>query len=145
MTSQECDLNELEKNILCAFNIDVRKTVIEPQEITLECNGVKYGCKHGIFLKEVKRLTPDKESGVNPCFGEYSLITDKEKQVSIRCVSEQCHFMVLNRKSFTDVLAEMAHKRLSHIIKFVETIPCFSNQTRTNMEYFCKHMEKVYF
>ena len=145
LTSSECDLNELEKNILCAFNIDIRKTAIESQDITLEHNGIKYGCKHGIFLQEVKRLKPDKHSGTNPCFGEYSLTTNKEKQVSIKCVSDQCHFMVLNRKSFSDVLAGMAQKRLSHIIKFVETIPCFSNQTRTNMEYFCKHMQKVYF
>lgn len=68
----------------------------------------KYTCKHGIFLKEIQRLTPNKEDAVNPCFGEYSLISNREKQVSIKCESDTCHFMVLDRKSFTEVLAEMA-------------------------------------
>ena len=108
LASQECDLNELEKNILCAFNIDVRRTAVEPQDITIEFNMVKYTCKNGIFLKEISRIKPDKEVGVNPCFGEYSLISSREKQVSIRCEADQCHFIVLDRKAFAEVLADMA-------------------------------------
>lgn len=64
-----CDLNDLEKNFLSAFNIDVRKSAIESTDIVLNFKGSKYYCNNGIFLKEVKRLKVDNMQGQLPCFG----------------------------------------------------------------------------
>lgn len=44
-----CDLNDLEKNFLSAFNIDVRRSAIESTDIEIYHQGKEYFCANGIF------------------------------------------------------------------------------------------------
>ena len=75
----KCDLNDLQKSILQAFNIDVRKSEFDRKEINLVHGGKTYDCQNGIFMREIMKLTPNKEKNVNPCFGEFSLIMNRPK------------------------------------------------------------------
>lgn len=79
LSSMRCDLNDLQKSIIQAFNIDVRKNEYDSREIHLQHNGISYVCQNGIFMRESQRMQVDKENGVNPCFGEFSLIINRPK------------------------------------------------------------------
>lgn len=136
--SSKCDLNDLQKSILQAFNIDIRKTFYDSKDITIIHKGITFVCQNGIFMKEVKTIQPEK--GINPCFGEFSLIVNKPKQVSLRCESDLVHFMTLDRFSFAESLKDMAKKKVDKLVRFLETVPCFSEQPRGNLEYFSKQM-----
>ena len=39
----------------------------------------------------------------------------------------------------------MAKKKVDKLVRFLETIPCFTEQPRNNLEYFSKQMQKIYF
>ena len=78
-----------------------------------------------IFMREIAKLTPNKETNVNPCFGEFSLLINRPKQVSIRCESREVHFMTLDRYAFAESLKDMQKKRTDKHVRFLETIPCF--------------------
>ena len=49
--SLKCDLNDLQKSILQAFNIDIRKSEFDSKDIKITHNGVSYVCHNGIFMK----------------------------------------------------------------------------------------------
>ena len=107
LNSMKCDLNDLQKSIIQAFNIDVRKSEYDNKEVTITHGGKSYSCQNGVFMQEIMRLAPNKEKNVNPCFGEFSLIMNKPKQVSIRCVSPFVNFMTLDRYAFAESLKDM--------------------------------------
>ena len=145
LNSMKCDLNDLQKSIIQAFNIDVRKSEYDNREVTIQHGGKSYSCQNGVFMKEIMRLAPNKEKNVNPCFGEFSLIMNRPKQVSIRCVSPFVNFMTLDRYAFAESIKDMQKKKVDKDVGFLETIPCLQDQPRHNLEYFSKQMKKVYF
>ena len=61
-------------------------------------------CHNGIFLKEVKRLKAENVEGELPCFGQYSLISGRPKQITIKVVSPDCHFMSLHKLGLGDAI-----------------------------------------
>ena len=65
--SKDCDLNEMEENILSAFNIDVRRSAVESTAITIYHNKKDYICVNGIFQIEVDYLVATEEKPI--CFG----------------------------------------------------------------------------
>lgn len=78
LNSGECDLNDLEKNLLSAFNIDIRTTAIDSKQISVQHLGVDYTCNNGIFMIQVGRMRAQKGEPL-PCFGEYSLVSNRPK------------------------------------------------------------------
>lgn len=77
--SPTCDLNDLEKNLLSAFNIDVRKSPLERTNIIINHHKQDYQLYNGVFYNEVKKMTGNKMMGALPCFGMYSLVSNRPK------------------------------------------------------------------
>ena len=125
--------------------MDVRRQPIEDKNIVLHLDGNRFVCQNGVFMQEVASYAAAGENGVNPCFGEWSMISREPVQVSIRCESNECHFLVLDKLAIVEAQLQIRKKRASRITDFLESIPVFNGQTRTNLDYFSKNMQKMYF
>ena len=96
-------------------------------------------------MQEVVQYTAAGDCGINQCFGEWSMISKDPMQVSVRCESPECHFLVLDKLAVVEAQLQIRKKRASRITDFLESIPIFNGQTRTNLDFFSKNMQKMYF
>jgi CRP-like cAMP-binding protein len=65
-------------------------------------------------------------------FGELALLEQKPRAASIRCL-KVCHFMVLTKKSYNNVIGKIEKKQLYEKINFLKNIPVFHSLTRTSL------------
>lgn len=119
LQSMRCDLTDLQKVIVQAFNVDVRRSPVESKRIRLKTlDGDIYYCYNGLFLRHIQSIAPDAQ-GVNPSFGELSLLSTKPIQTSIVC-EQRCRFFVLDKVGVLEAKSYLIEKRAERLLRFLE-------------------------
>lgn len=62
-------------------------------------------------------------------FGELALINNKPRAATIKCVTD-CHFAVISKIDYDLLLKRIEVKKEKRLVDFLESLPCFSNQSR---------------
>ncbi len=65
-------------------------------------------------------------------FGEVSLIENKTRMASIRCV-EDCHFAILSKDDFNRALGAIEKRKYNERIQFLQSLPYFDKLTKNSV------------
>jgi CRP-like cAMP-binding protein len=65
-------------------------------------------------------------------FGEVSLIENKKRMASIRCL-EDCHFAILSKEDFNRALGAIEKRKYNERIQFLQSLPYFDKLTKTSV------------
>lgn len=65
-------------------------------------------------------------------FGEVSLIENKRRMASIRCI-EDCNFAILSKEDFNRALGAIEKRKYNERIQFLQSLPYFDKITKTSV------------
>lgn len=118
-------LSNEEKNLLNMF----KRKVKEEQRILM--NAVKHSETETLELEfddfnEIGVLT------AGGSFGELALISKSHRSASIQA-REDSSFLVINKLNFTQILGDIAEKKVTSLIQFLQKVPYFHSRSKSSL------------
>lgn len=67
-------------------------------------------------------------------FGELSLVSNKPRAATIKCLTD-CHFATLDKRTF-EIIKKHFEKSINNKVEIIMNIPCFNRLTRVALSKF---------
>ena len=133
LTSRTAILSAEEKNLLALFS----KKVKEEQKILM--NAIKHSDKEKLEI-EFDDLNEIGILFTGGAFGELALISDRPRSATIQ-VRERSSFLVLSKSDFTRILGDIAEKKMTSIIAFLQKVPYFHSRSKSALVRMAYHFQ----
>lgn len=137
LTSRTAILSTEEKNLLNLFN----KKVKEEQRILM--NAIKHSDKEKLEI-EFDDLNEIGILFTGGAFGELALISDRPRSATIQ-VREKSSFLVLSKSDFTRILGDIAEKKMTSFISFLQKVPYFHSRSKSALVRMAYHFQSKTF
>ena len=122
LTSRTAILSAEEKTLLFLF----KKKVKEEQKILLSAVKHSESDKLELEFEDLNEIGTLFSGG---SFGELALISDRPRSATIQ-VREKSSFLVLNKSDFTRILGDIAEKKMTSTISYLQKVPYFHSRSK---------------